>query len=97
MKNILKDIRNRYRDWSDLRTEFKLSVLMQKEGSLPNKILKDEAKKLANLICIKWLENRGISHCLLCPENRSLHKIQSYYLCSKHYNDMEANKNGVNR
>ena len=97
MNYFIKKIYNRCREWIDTKIEIKLFTLMQKEGSLQNRILKQEAGKLANMLCIKWLDHRGIMHCQLCPENRSIHKVQSYYLCSKHFDEMEFTKNGFNR
>jgi hypothetical protein len=48
-------------------------------------ILNIEAMAEAKKIAMTWLDNRGIRHCEICPENRSLVKSgPNVYRCLAH-------------
>lgn len=82
----------RIRNWwaqkqvqAEKEREERIVRLLRTPDSIPNKILKIEAMKEAKSIAMNWLDNRRITHCELCPENRSLIKSGfNTYRCPTH-------------
>jgi hypothetical protein len=47
-------------------------------------ILKQEADAIARTWCMKWLDNKRVNHCSVCPNTDQLIKLGDGYLCPGH-------------
>lgn len=76
------------------RAKWALEILIAKRDPELYRQLTDVANQLAKSMCMKWLENKGIHHCVLCPNTEPLIKLNGMFYCAPHAGRL-AKENGT--
>lgn len=67
-------------------------MLAQRDPEL-YKELGEVANKIAKGMCMRWLDNKRIQHCVLCPNTTPLIKLNGLFYCAPHAGEL-AKTNG---
>ncbi len=71
--------------WNFNRRRTMMEKWMADPSTGMGQMVQNRAMQLAMTMVMRWLENKRIIHCALCPATDELKKMQDRYWCKGHY------------